>query len=141
MSTEAIDEDIWRPFMAAYPTLDADLAVSVYSEDLVHAGGPERTAQDRAAYVADLLAFFERARELGDSFAIEFRFTERIVGDGIASERGVFRIDIRLASGEERQSYGRFHVFERIEHGAWRILTDFDEPGATVEDFEAAAAI
>ena len=63
------------------------------------------------------------------------------MGEGIASERGVFRIDIRFASGEESQSYGRFHVFERIENGAWRILTDFDEPGATPEDFEAAEAI
>jgi ketosteroid isomerase-like protein len=136
-----IDADIWRPFMAAYPALDFEMAASVYSQELLHAGGPTRTAQDRAAYLIDLRAFFDKARELGDAFEIEFRFTERIVGDGIASERGVFRIGIRLAGGAERQSYGGFHVFERVENGAWRILTDFDEAGATADDFAAAEPI
>jgi ketosteroid isomerase-like protein len=141
MSTGAIDKDIWQPFMAAYPALDFELAAAVYSEDLLHAGGPTRVAQDRASYLVDLRAFFDRARELGDAFAIEFRFTERIVGEGIASERGVFRIDIHLATGERHPSYGRFHVFERVENGAWRIVTDFDELGATAADFDAAEPI
>ncbi len=141
MTTVQIDQDIWLPFMAAYPAYDADLVASTYSADLIHAGGPGATAKNLDGHMADMRAFFDYARSQGDAFAIEFRFTQRILGEGVASERGVFRIDVLLATGGERQSYGYFHVFERLEPDGWRILTDFDEPGATPEEFEAAEAI
>ena len=141
MTTVQIDQDIWLPFMAAYPAYDADLVASAYSSDLIHAGGPGETVTTLAQHLEEMRGFFDYARSQGDAFAIEFRFTQRILGDGVASERGVFRIDVRLASGEERQSYGYFHVFERLEPAGWRILSDFDEPGATLEEFEAATPI
>lgn len=141
MTTAAIDRDIWMPFTAAYPALDADLAGSVYSPDLIRGGGPERTVTDLATHLGDFRVFFDFVRGQGDSLSIEFRFTERLIGEGVATERGVFRIDVRLSSGEHRQTYGRFHVFERVEHGVWRIVTDYDEPGASADEFETATPI
>lgn len=138
MTTADIDRDVWEPFTAAYPALDADLLASTYSPELVHAGGPGSTATRLDEHVGEIRAFFDHVRAAGDAFAIEFRFDERILGDGVASERGVFRIDVRLADGSTRQSHGYFHVILRVEQGRWRILTDYDRPGATAEEFAAA---
>lgn len=137
MTTEALDRDIWIPFTSAYPILDLDLAASVYSPQAIHAGGREPAVHTLVQHLTGFREFFEFARGQGDRFQIVFRFRERLIGDGVASERGVFRIVARLASGEERVSYGHFHVISRLEDGRWRILTDWDEPGATEVEFEA----
>lgn len=135
MTTEALDRDIWIPFVSAYSVLDLELISGVYSASAIHAGGRDRTADPIADHLAAFRDFFDFARAQGDAFEIEFRFAERSVGDGVASEHGVFRIVARLASGEERLSFGRFHVFSRLEDERWRILTDYDEPGATEQEF------
>lgn len=140
MTTDALDRDVWQPFTAAYPALDVALIADACSADLIHAGGPQRSATRRDEHLAEIAEFFDAARKHGDRLAIEFRFTERIIGDGIASERGVFRLDASLADGTRRTSFGRFHVIERVEHGRWRILTDYDEGGATEAEFDAAVS-
>ncbi len=127
--------------MAAYPALDAEQALSTCSTDFLHAGGPTEVAQDRASYLADFRAFFDLVRGNGDRIDLEFRFTQRILGDGVASERGMFRMAVTPAAGAPRQRFGRFHVFLRVEDGRWRILTDYDEPGGSAEDFDAATPI
>lgn len=86
-----------------------------------------------------MAAFFSFARERGDRFEIEFRFTSRLVGDHVASERGVFRITGALANGDERRTYGAFHVFTRLEQARWRIVADHDGPSEEAA-FEAAGA-
>lgn len=139
MTTDAIDRDVWAPFTAAYPAYDVDLIAGTCAADLIHAGGPDRSAKRRDEHLAELAEFFQTAKARGDRFEVEFRFTERIVGDGIASERGIFRIDAALADGTRHVSLGRFHVFERLEaDGRWRIVTDYDEGGATEAEFAAA---
>lgn len=138
MTTDAIDRDVWEPFTAAYPALDIDMIADACSADLIHAGGPARTVSTRDQHLAAFGDFFDRVRAAGDALAIEFRFTERLLGEGVASERGVFRIDVRLADGSTRQSFGHFHVVLRREEGRWRIVTDYDAPGATAEEFAAA---
>ena len=145
-STAAIERDVWIPFMAAYPALDAELALSTCSTDYIHAGGPAATAQGRDSHLADFEAFFDMVRGNGDRIELAFRFTQRILGDEVASERGLFRMDVQPAAGEPRQRFGYFHVFLRVEPdrggtGRWRILTDFDEPGGTAEKFEAATPL
>jgi ketosteroid isomerase-like protein len=140
-SPEAIDRDVWIPFMAAYPALDAELALSTCSTDYIHAGGPEATAQGRDSHLADFRSFFDMVRGNGDRIDLEFRFTQRILGDGVAHERGLFRMDVEPAEGEPRQRFGYFQVFLRVENGRWRILTDYDEPGGTAEAFEAATPL
>lgn len=137
MTTEALDRDIWIPFVSAYPVLDLDLISSVYSASAIHAGGRDRSAVSIDEHLAAFRDFFDYARGQGDAFDIVFHFAERVIGDGVASEHGVFRITAKLASGEGRTSYGRFHVFSRLEDGRWRILTDYDSPGATEEEFDA----
>ena len=140
-SVAAIDRDVWIPFMAAYPALDADLALSTCSTAYIHAGGPTALAKGREAYLTDFQSFFDTVRDNGDRIDLEFRFTQRILGEGVASERGLFRMDVQPADGERRQRFGYFHVFLRVEQGRWRILTDYDEPGGTADEFDAATPI
>ena len=138
VTTDQIDNDIWRPLIAAYPLLRAAAALSVYSRDLIHGSA---TVQDYDAYAAEFATSFDVARSRGDRFAVDFRFTSRIVGDGVASERGVFRVDVQPAEGDLRTTFGYFQVFSRVEDGRWRILTDFDEPGASEAEFWAAVPL
>ncbi len=138
--TVDLDRDVWRPFVAAYADLDIDALLDIYSDDLIRASEPTGTAQDRTAFAHDMAGFFSFAREQGDRFGIEFRFTERLVGDGVASERGVFRIIGSLANGEERRTFGAFHVFARIEQARWRIVADYDAPSDEAA-FESAVPI
>lgn len=141
---DAIDRDIWLPFVRSYAEFDAPLYVGIHSPDLIRAGGPTAEAYGRDRVADEATTFFARVEADGGRLAIDFRFTERIVGDGVASERGVFRLELALPGREVRVTYSRFHVFERIEAGRWRILADYDskEGGAvTSADFDAAAPI
>ncbi|HEX5118154.1 MAG TPA: nuclear transport factor 2 family protein [Pseudonocardiaceae bacterium] len=134
-----LNDDIWRAYRRAYHDGDAEAFLALHSPDLIRAGGPAKTISGFVDYGAITRQWLAELAERGDSVDIEFRFTERIVGADVASERGVYRLTARRTSGEQKVMYGQFHTFARKTDGRWRIAVDYDsDENATAEDFTAA---
>lgn len=139
-----LNRDVWHAFVATYGSGDADGFLALYDRDLIRAGGPDRRVHGFDEYARQTHEWFALLAERGDRVEIEFRFTERIGSDDLASERGVFRLTSTRATGEQRCFHDRFHCFLRRTDGRWRIAVDYDsnEAGTVTEDaFLAAAAV
>jgi ketosteroid isomerase-like protein len=116
----------------------------LHTQELIRAGGPAKTISGFDEYAAITRQWLTDLTARGDTVDIEFRFTEWIVTDDLASERGVYRLTARRASGEQKAMFGRFHTFSRKTNGRWRIAVDYDgdESGTvSAEDFAAAEAM
>lgn len=134
-----LDRDIWHEFVRSYAALDTEAFLGLHAPELIRAGGPGREMLDFPRYAADIREFFATVASRGDAVAIEFAFTERLAGGGLASDRGVYRLTITLAGGERRVQFGRFHVLARHGDGRWRIVADYDAPEGADETAFAAA--
>jgi ketosteroid isomerase-like protein len=135
-----LNNDIWHAFPRVYG--DADAFLALYAPDLIRAGGPTSKVQGYAEFAEITRQWFADLADRGSTVDIEFRFTERIADADLASERGVFRMTARRATGGEKVFHGRFHTFSRRIDGRWRIAVDYDsdENGTVTADaFESAA--
>lgn len=137
-----LNNDIWHPFRLAYAKLDARAFLDVHAPELIRAGGPAKQVFGFADYSDQIEQWFAELAGRGSSVTISFRFVERIVSNGLASERGIFQIVSKRADGDGRTFYGRFHTYARRTDGRWRIYVDYDtdERSATLEE-EFLAAI
>jgi hypothetical protein len=139
---EALNRDIWQPFVRAYHALDAATFLGLCRSDMIHASGAAGQVHRFEEYARQMREFFDMVAERGDQVDIEFRFSERLVADGVASERGLFRLSVTLADGELRTRYGRFHTFSVLTEGRWQFLVDYDTAdGADEAAFDAATPV
>ena len=76
----------------------------------------------------------------GDRLAIDFRFLERIAGDGVASERGMYRVTVTPADGPAQEFFGRFHTISRCTADGWRFILDYDGDASGPVDAVAFAS-
>ena len=130
-----LDRDIYEPFRTSYGAYDAETYLALHTPDLIRVGGPRRVVQGYAEMAAEVGPWFSDAAAKGLPLAIDFRFSERLADGSLASERGIYRIEI---DGEVL--YGRFHTFSRKDGGRWRMAVDYDsDDGATLGDADWAA--
>jgi ketosteroid isomerase-like protein len=130
---DELDRDIWHPFRRTYRDRDLPGYLCLYDRDLIRAGGPTKEIYGYDRLAADTADWFAQAAGRGDTFEIEFRFTERIADHEHASERGYYRITATFADSSTRELYGRFHTFARKSGGRWRIVVDYDtDDGGTI---------
>jgi uncharacterized protein YciI/ketosteroid isomerase-like protein len=133
---QEIDRDIWQPFIEAYRTNDTELYLALHTSDLIRAtGGQWSSVKNLDGYVADVHQNFKDRK-----VAIAFTFFERIAGESLATERGIYRFTAIATDGTQQHYYGKFHVFLRKIDGVWKIALDYDsdEDGSIGEgDFAA----
>lgn len=142
-----LNRDIWHPFVRTYRDRDLKAFLGLYHPDLIRAGGPAKEVYGYDRFAADTAAWFTTCAERGDSLGIEFRFTERIAADDLASERGVLRITATRPGADDLVFHSQFHTFARKAAGRWRIVADYDTNDSddggviTPETFAAAAEV
>jgi ketosteroid isomerase-like protein len=133
---EELNRDIWRPFRAAYRAYDTEAYLALHTPDLIRVGGPRRAVQGYAEMAAEIAPWFADAAARSLPIAIAFRFTERLATGDLASERGIYRIEV----GAE-VFHGRFHTFSRRVDGRWRMAVDYDsDDNATIDAATWSAA-
>ncbi len=136
-----INRDIWTPFSEAYATHDAEKYLGLHSQDFIRANGGDRAGvKDLAGYRESVTNGFQRGRDNNRRAAIAFSFFERVAGEKLASERGIYRYTAIAPDGSQQHFYGKFHVFHRKTDGVWKIAVDYDsnEDGTIgAADFEA----
>ncbi|MEV4517654.1 DUF4440 domain-containing protein [Dactylosporangium sp. NPDC049525] len=139
-----LNNELWRPFRAAYRARDAAAFLALHAPDAIRASGTNGTVHGLSDYAAQVEPWFAGLAARNDAADIAFRFTERVAAADLASERGVYRIVIEPVGADRLVFHGRFHTFARKVDGRWRIAVDYDttDGGAvTAATFEAAAAL
>ncbi|GAB3846122.1 DUF4440 domain-containing protein [Dactylosporangium cerinum] len=139
-----LNNELWRPFRAAYAARDAAAFLALHSPDLIRASGTDGTVFGLDRYAAQVEPWFAGMAARGDVLDITFRFTERIAAPDLASERGVYRIVVAPVGADRLTFHGRFHTFARKVGGSWRIAVDYDSTDAgavSAATYEAAAAL
>jgi ketosteroid isomerase-like protein len=131
-----LNRDIYEPFRAAYRSYDTEAYLALHTPDLIRVGGPQRIVQGYPEMAAEVGPWFADAAARQLRLDIDFRFTERLAGPDVASERGIYRIVV----GDD-VIHGRFHTFSRRVDGRWRMAVDYDsDDNATVSGADWAAA-
>ncbi len=121
-----INTQVWKPFIKAFNSDDDEAFRAVHSKDVI------RVMQDND----QVIGYDQYFQKIPDSIKakwidwkknIELRFLQRIASNGRAFEVGYYKTtNSNAVTGEERTSYGKFHVLLRKEKGIWKILMDAD---------------
>jgi ketosteroid isomerase-like protein len=128
-----LNRDLWHPFREAYAGLDAAAFLALCAPGYIRASGSERAVYGLGEYAARMEPFFAMVAERGDKITIDFRFSERLAGPELASERGVFELRVALADGEQRVRHGQFHTYARKVDERWLFAADYDsDEGGTI---------
>jgi ketosteroid isomerase-like protein len=131
-----INRDVWIPFSSAYAQGDAEAFIALHSPDVIRVEGNGGWVGGFEEYAGRLREWFQWVAVQEGRLDIQFRFSERHTGDGVASERGVYRLTLTYSDADEHLWYGMFHTVCRRRNGVWRISLDYDsdEGGAVGEE-------
>lgn len=120
---KAINTEIWKPFTKAFETSDYQLFASIHAPSLIRVSGNQKSIRSFNSYMEGYKKRWENAKA---NQSISFRFFERIAGEDLASERGIYRFTVDPGLETERHFYGQFHVLHRKSNGVWKIILDYD---------------
>lgn len=136
-----IDEQVWKPFVAAFNSFNQEEFAAVHSKDII------RVIQDDKI-IWGYNQYFPEPKKDGQTQTpnhkrtLELRFIQRIADNDKAFEVGYYKTSYQMQDGSQRSGYGKFHVVLRKEEGKWKILVDADtNQGASKEEFEKASPI
>jgi hypothetical protein len=132
---QAINNDVWKPFIKSFNEFDTDAFLAVHSHDLVRSARDAKTILNWQNYYNEQKANNAKSKASGIRRTIELRFTERIASQDQAIDVGIYKTTAINSKGESSSFYGRFHVALRKENGIWKILVDTDSSeGGTVTE-------
>lgn len=126
---------MWSKFSQAFDALDYKKIADIHTKNLIRIpNGKQLLNYD--TYLMTYKIDFEQAKKTTAKRAISFRFYKRIHNDSIASEIGVYKVEM-----DNQTYYGKFHVLLAKENGDWKIFMDYDsnEEGTIGEDDYMAA--
>ena len=81
---------------------------------------------------------FDDTREGRAAAGVEFRLTERLVGETTAHESGIFRYFLTPEEGEEQVALIHFEALLVKKDGRWLMLMEYQKGPATEEEWAAA---
>jgi ketosteroid isomerase-like protein len=114
--------------------------LALHDPDFIWVRADEAIIEGLAEYGARIRESFANL-PAGITVHLAFRFTERIAGAGMASERGIARMSGTGPRGPLPARYTRFHTIARHGDGRWRLLVDYEGGTADEADFDAAYAV
>jgi ketosteroid isomerase-like protein len=138
---EAINRQLWLPFIEGIRTDRADLYVGVHSEHFYWvAPGNNGRIMDLREYDEDSRSVMERRKAAGERTEIEFRFLERNVDGDFAAEKAIVKFVSHRRGKPPETSYGISHYFSRKEKGVWKMWLQYRSNERADEVVFAAAA-
>ncbi len=129
---QAIDDQVWRPFIRAFNAGRTDSFMAVHSAELIRLP-IGYGASDFETYRQQNFRNWERSAHPGEKRSIELRFAWRSHTPTVAYHLGYYKVTITPATGSPQLFYGRFNVILRRENGLWKILLDADTGEASDE--------
>lgn len=141
---EAINKQVWVPYIQSFATLDAPLFKSVHAPEMVCIEADAKTIKELGPYVEGYQQWFNAVKQSKGALQLTLRFFERIHTEHTASERGVYQMQMTDGKGEKSIFYGQFHILLKKKKKQWEIVMDYDSSvGNTIgeEDYLAAKAL
>lgn len=121
---QEINEQIWKRFVDAYGSQNAEAFMKIHSEKLVRNPIGYEVARFEK-YKEQNEQNFQRQKKEGIKIKIDFTFAYRTVTGSVAYEIGYYKVT-SLKDSKTDYYYGLFNVILRKENGAWKILSDAD---------------
>ncbi|MEJ2481553.1 MAG: nuclear transport factor 2 family protein [Gemmatimonadota bacterium] len=81
---------------------------------------------------------FDDTREGKAEAGVEFRLTERLVGETTAHETGIFRYFLRPDEGDEQIAQIHFEALLVKKDGRWQMMMEYQKEPATDAEWAAA---
>jgi ketosteroid isomerase-like protein len=132
---QAVNEQIWKPFIEAFNNRDTQKFMDVHSKDVVRSSRDSKQVIGWDEYYKQMERGDKSENASKSKRILELRFTERIYGKDKAIEVGVYKTTYIKADGIAQSFYGRFHCVHRKENGVWKILVDTDSSeGRTISE-------
>ena len=121
-TTEPIDRDVWSVIVRTVTEDDIEGMATVYHPDavLVNARGTVPLADQFVKWGRDM----EQAASAGARARVEFRFSNRQIGETTAFETGMFRYTTITSSGEETDYFVPFEALLVKKGGKWAMLME-----------------
>lgn len=137
---QQVNRDIWEPFVRGVGDFDEAAWSGVRSRDFVMVQRGKPQFLDHDFYIEDSAKVMRELKQAGTRLALEVRFEERMTDGEYSSERGLVRTTMTEAGKPARTFHSRFHAISRLEHGHWRVLTEYRTPaGPDAEQAWSAA--
>ncbi|MGB8194937.1 MAG: nuclear transport factor 2 family protein [Chitinophagaceae bacterium] len=137
---QEINAQVWKPFIEAFSSYDADKFMSVHSKDMMRVTQDDKKLLTHPQYAAEMKDGDTRSKANKRKRDIELRFINRIAAADRAFEIGYYKTTSYAPDGTPRSFYGKFHVSLRKEDSQWKITLDTDtSKGVTEADFNAAS--
>lgn len=111
----------------------------LFHKDAVLVNGISKRSYPIGEALAGWKQGFDDTREGRMTASVEFRFSERLVGERTAHETGVFRYASALAGEAERVALIRFQSLSVWVDGAWRMLMEYQIEQVGEAEWEALA--
>jgi len=119
---EEINEQVWHPFKQAFESRNDSLFNSLHTDDMLRIN--ELGLQLGEEYKAKIRGWKKMTE--GNKITIDFSFEHRFYNGNLGYEVGYYRVVNWLSDGNQRASYGRFHVVLIKIDGIWKISQDWD---------------
>ena len=134
---QAINDQVWKPFITAYNNYDTEGFMAVHSKDVIRSPRDAKIVLTWNEYFEQQKRADDQEKKSGSKRQLGLRFTERIANDNQAIEVGIYKGTTTDKIGNVRTFYGRFYVALRKENGIWKILVDTDSSdGNTIDEEE-----
>ena len=135
-----IDEQVWKTFQEAWSDYEAEKYIGIHTSDVLRVT-PWGIKYGQTFREKTIASFSKKNPPKRN---ISFQFEHRIYKDDLAYEVGYYKSARIDKDGNEKASYGRFHVVLKKENGQWKIAQDWDTGDVngkkvTVADFEKLA--
>lgn len=123
---QAVNEQVWKPFIQAFNDRDTKKFMDVHSKDVVRSSRDSKQVLGWDEYYKQMERGDKAESASKSKRILELRFTERVYGNGKGIEVGIYKTTYVGGDGIAKSFYGRFHVVLRKENGTWKILVDTD---------------
>ncbi len=140
----SIDQEVWKPFQAAFQNLDGEALNDTYADEVLRVT-PNGIDTEDSFKVANLKRFAQNKAD-GVKITLDFWFDSRHTNSSTSYEVGFYRIAATDKEGATSYNYGQFHIVLQKIDGSWKITQDWDTTtlnGKTISsiDFERNALL
>ncbi|MBK7384269.1 MAG: hypothetical protein IPI81_13225 [Flavobacteriales bacterium] len=133
-TTQAIDAEVWRPFVNAFNMRDAEAFMALHAKPVIRwplGWGLPQTADSLRVQSA---RNWSLPVPQGEVHFIELYFTHRSHTDSFEFDIGYYRVVIMRDDGNGRQFVGHFSTILGKAEGRWKIFLDADNSDGVTDE-------
>jgi hypothetical protein len=123
-----VNHDIWAPFSQAVLDNDVTKLTALLAPDFMRIFSFQKKIENREKFSARMQKAFKKNKKEEEQVDnrpvnINFRYSERVITEAFASERGVCQITLASARGDVQNTWEAFHALSRKENGSWKLVS------------------